>query len=150
MCNIGVRQGDLSPVLFALFINDFTEHVSTAYGGLNIAQSCYPSLINSEYIVLFYADDTIILAENEVEFQLALIEFQLALIEFQLALNKVYEYCMMYKIYVNTIKTKIIVFSRAKLRRIPTFHYGCDIVEVISDYVYLGITMNYNNTYEKP
>ena len=84
-----VRQGDnLSPVLFALFINDFTEYVSTAYGGLNIAQSCYPSLINSEDIVLLkvfvllYADDTIILAENEIELQLAL--------------NKVYEYCMMY------------------------------------------------------
>ena len=47
MCNIGVRQGDnLSPVLFALCINDFTEYVSTAYGGLNIAQSYYPSQIN--------------------------------------------------------------------------------------------------------
>ena len=79
MCNIGVRQGDnLSPVLFALFINDFTEYVGTAYGGLNIAQSCYPSLINSEDIVLLklfvllYADYTIILAENEIELQLAL------------------------------------------------------------------------------
>ena len=49
MCNIGVGQGDnLSTVPFALFINDFTEYVSTAYGGLNIAQSCYPSLINSK------------------------------------------------------------------------------------------------------
>ena len=28
MCNIGVRQGDnLSQVLFALFINDFTQYV---------------------------------------------------------------------------------------------------------------------------
>ena len=36
MCNIGVRQGDnLYPVHFAPFINDFTEYVSTAYGGLN-------------------------------------------------------------------------------------------------------------------
>ena len=72
MCNIGVRQGDnLSPVLCALFINDFTEYVSTAYGGLNIAQSCYPSLMNSEYIVLvvlLYADATIILAENEIDY----------------------------------------------------------------------------------
>ena len=38
MCNVGVRQGDnLSQVLFSLFINEFTEYVSTAYGGLNIA-----------------------------------------------------------------------------------------------------------------
>ena len=71
MCNIGVRQGDnLSPGLFALFINDFTKYDSTAHGGLNIAQSCYPSLMNSEDIVslklfvLQYADDTIILAKN--------------------------------------------------------------------------------------
>ena len=44
MCNIGVRHGvNLYPVLFALFINDFTEYVSTAYEGLNIAQSYYLS-----------------------------------------------------------------------------------------------------------
>ena len=142
MCNIGVRQGDnLSPVLFALFINYLTEYVSTAYGGLNIAQSCYPSIINSEDIVLLklfvllYADDTIILVENEIELQLAL--------------NKVYEYCMMFKLFVNTTKTKIIVFSRGKVRRIPTFHYGTHVVEVVSDYVFLGITMNYNNKNEK-
>ena len=85
--------------------------------------------------ILLYADGTIILAENEIELQLAL--------------NKVYEYCMMFKLSVNSTKTKIIVFSRGKVRRIPTFHYGCDVVEVVSDYVYLGITMNYNNKFEK-
>ena len=69
MCNIGVRQGDnLSPVLFVLFINDFTKQVNTAYGCLNKAQSCYPSIMNSEDIVLLklfvllHADDTIILS----------------------------------------------------------------------------------------
>ena len=29
------------------------------------------------------------------------------------------------------------------------FHYGCDVFEVVCDYVYRGITMNYNNKYEK-
>ena len=98
MCNIGVRQGDnLSPVLSALFISDFTKYVSYAYGGLNIAQSCYPSPMNNEDIVLLnlfvllYANDTLILADNEIELQLAL--------------NNVYEYCMMFKLSVNTTKT---------------------------------------------
>ena len=65
-------------IIYALLINDFTKYVSTAYGGLKIAQSCYPSLMNSEDIVLLklfvllYAKDTIILAENEIELQLAL------------------------------------------------------------------------------
>ena len=53
MCNIGVRQGDnLSPILYAPFINDFTKYVSTAYGSLNIALSYYPSPMNNEDIVL--------------------------------------------------------------------------------------------------
>ena len=56
---------------------------------------------------------------------------------------------MMFKLSVNITKTKIIVFSRGKVRRTPTFHYGTHVVEVVSDYVYLGITMNYNNKYEK-
>ena len=55
---------------------------------------------------------------------------------------------MMFHLSVNTTKTKII-FSRGKVRRIPTFHYGTHVVEVASDFVYLGITMNYNNKYEK-
>ena len=100
MCSIGVRQGDnLSTGLLAMFINDFTKYVSTAYGGLNIAQSCYPSVMNIEDIVLLklfvllYTDNRIILAENEIELQLAL--------------NKVFEYCMMFKLSVNTTKTKM-------------------------------------------
>ena len=44
---------------------------------------------------------------------------------------------------------KIIVFSRGKVRRIPTFHNSTHVVEVASDYVYLGITINYNNKFEK-
>ena len=56
---------------------------------------------------------------------------------------------MMFKLSVNTTKTKFLFFSRGKVRRIPTFHYGCDVVEVVRDYVHLDITMNYNNKFGK-
>ena len=130
----------LSPLLFALFINDFNQYISTAYRGLNIVQSCYPSLNDEDIVllklfVLLYADDTIILAENEKELQLAL--------------DKVHQYCTMYKLSVNIAKSKIIVFSRGKVRRFSSFKYGFDVIEVVSDYVYLGITMNYNNKFDK-
>ena len=53
----------------------------------------------------------------------------------------------MFKLIVNINKTQIIIFSRLKVRRFTTFKYGCDIIEVVSDYVYLGVKMNFNNTF---
>ena len=50
---------------------------------------------------------------------------------------------------VNIAKSKIIVFSRGKVRRFSSFKYGFDVIEVVRDYVYLGITMNYNNKFDK-
>ena len=85
--------------------------------------------------MLLYADDTIILAENERDLQAAL--------------DSVQEYCTKFKLIVNINKTKIIIFSRGKVRRFTTFKYGCDIIEVVSDYVYLGVKMNFNNTFAK-
>ena len=92
-------------VLFALFINDFNQYISTAYGGLNIVQSCYPSLNDEDIVllklfVLLYADDTIILAENEKELQLAL--------------DKVHQYCTMYKLSINIAKRKLLYFLEVK------------------------------------
>ena len=50
----------------------------------------------------------------------------------------------LFKLIVNVNKTKIIIFSRGKVRRFTTFKYGCDIIEVVSDYVYLGVKINFN------
>ena len=93
-CNIEVRQGDnLSPLLFALFINYFSHYVCMSYKGLFVSKSCYPSLESEkalflELFVLLYADDTIILAENERD------------------LNSVHEYCTEFKLIGNTNTTK--------------------------------------------
>ena len=77
-CNVGVRQGDnLLPLLLALFINDFSHYISQSYKGLHISRTCYPSLSNEDLVffklfVLLYADDTVILAENDRDLQMAL------------------------------------------------------------------------------
>ena len=83
--------------------------------------------------VLLNADDTIVLAEN--------------VCELQTALDAVHEYCGMYKLTVNSKKTKIIVFSRGKVKRFPTFKNGHNTIEVVSDYIYLAITMNFDNKF---
>ena len=135
--NMSVRQGDnLSPLLFALFLNDFAQHMTKVYHGLNIADRCYPSLKNKNLVFLklfdlLYADDTVILSENEHELQQVL--------------NGVYNYCIKSCLHVNTHKTKIVIFSRGKVKRYPVFNYGDSIIEVVNDYVYLDVTTNYDN-----
>ena len=141
MCSMGVRQGDnLSPLLFALFLNDFAQHMTKVYHGLNIADTCYPSLKNENLVflklfVLLYAEDIGILSENEHELQQAL--------------NGVYNYCIKNCLHVNTDKTKIVIFSRGKVKKYPVFNYGDSIIEVVNDYVYLGVTINYDNKFAK-
>ena len=140
LCNIGVRQGEnLSPLLFALFIKDFYNCIEGKYRGLSV-NNCYPTLLDNDIVmltrfVLLYADDTIVLAENACELQNAL--------------DAVHDYCDMYKLTVNIKKTKIIVFSRGKVKRFPTFKYGDNTIEVASDYIYFGITMNFNTKFNK-
>ena len=130
-CNIGVRQGEnLSPMLFALFLNDFKQFICEKFGGINILPdkidaAAYQKGIDV-YLRLFkllYADDTIVLAKTESELQLAL--------------DAVSDYCKKWFLQVNTAKTKVVVFSRGKVRKIPIFKFDHDIVEVVDKYVYL-------------
>lgn len=79
---------------------------------------------------MLYADDTIVLAENENELQLAL--------------NALERYCQKWKLSVNTDKTQIMIFSRGKIRNSPVLTFGGRPLEIVYNYKYLGITFNYN------
>ena len=142
-CNVGVRQGDnLSPLLFAMYINDFESYIKKEYNGLPFINAEINRVLGDDMLHLFlqlytllYADDTIVLAESPSQLQCAL--------------NSVKDYCEANFLKINLTKTKIIIFSRGKIRNFPEFFYGNEKVEIVDDYIYLGVTINYNGSFTK-
>ena len=140
-CLVGVRQGEnLSPLLFAIFLSDLESFLYNKYKGLSeFKESVYNCLEDDDTVVylnlfvLLYADDTIILAESCEQLQLAI--------------NSMKNYCDMWKLQLNASKTKILVFSRGKIRNKPRISYGEQVLEVVNSYTYLGITFNYNGSF---
>ena len=111
--SIGVRQGEhLSPLLFAIFLNDLEQYfIDKNVSGL---QECTESILYSlgvyiKLFLLFYADNTVIIAENVDSLQRALDVFSL--------------YCNEWKLSVNTSKSKIMIFSKRKTTKNPLFFY---------------------------
>ena len=41
------------------------------------------------------------------------------------------------------------MFSRGQIRNIPKFFYGYEHIEVVDDYIYLGVKFNYNGCFTK-
>ena len=136
-CNIGVRQGgNLSPILFAMLINEFKNNLSTQYNGVYINQLYNTDIdLQLKLFTLLYADDTIVLAETKRELQSAL--------------DAVHEYCNNKQLTVNTQKTKVMIFSREKERKHRNFLFGGSILDVTYKYVYLRVSFDYNTSFMK-
>ena len=65
------------------------------------------------------------------------------------ALNSLKEYCTDWDRTVNTDKTKIVIFSKGKLRNLPRFTFDNAFIDIVSDYKYLGIIFNFNGLFAK-
>ncbi len=142
---VGVKQGEnLSPLLFALFLNDMEEFFDRN-GGKNLhlmsklcenANHIYDevfTLIN--LFTLLYADDTIIFAESEADLQRNL--------------DVLFEFCRVNRLKVNETKTKIMVFtkSKARLKNVVNFTYGGSILDRVEEYCYLGVIFQWNGKF---
>ena len=142
-CEVGVRQGEnLSPLLFAIYLNDFEHSVSRNYKGLDmLTVEIHNNLCDDDVevflkmYVLLYADDTIVMAETPEDLQSAL--------------NAACDYCQTWHLTVNTSKTKVSIFSRGKVRSHPDFLFGQNKLEVTDSYIYLGTNLNYNGLFNK-
>ena len=141
--NIGVRQGDnLSPLLFALYLNDLQEFLSKAYNGLTLSSQLIQNYVQDDdtvvYLKLFsllYADDTIILAESQYELQAAL--------------NGMLHYCRLWKLDVNSQKTKVVVFGNKRPATKNGYTFGREEIEIVSEYTYLGVLLKANGDIKK-
>jgi hypothetical protein len=142
-CQVGVRQGEnLSPLLFAIYLNDLSALLAEKTKGLQYMSDEIRDVLSDDDIevylkmyVLLYADDTILLAESATDLQVML--------------DTMEEYCNTWELDINISKTKIVIFSRGKVRNIPVFLYKEEPIDVVDSYNYLGIIFNYNGRPQK-
>ena len=110
-CTAGVRQGEnLSPVLFAIYLNDFQSFLAERTDGLtdlNLRLEEFDTF--AKLCVLLYADDTVIMAESEVDLQRAL--------------DALAEYCNLWDLTVNLEKTNVVIFSQGRRTAKKPFMY---------------------------
>ena len=66
-----------------------------------------------------------------------------------MSLNAAYSYCKKWKLTVNVDKTKIVIFSRGRVTKHFDFTFNGERVDVVDEYIYLGVLFNYNGLYAK-
>ena len=138
--NIGVRQGEnLSPFLFNIYLNDLYDFFrSKNINGVKCTShaSDDDTWVFVKLFILLYADDTVILNESAEDLQAGLQTYE--------------EYCNIWKLQVNTSKTKVIIFSKDNNSNYEfKFKYKDEILEIVSEFKYLGVLFSKNNSFFK-
>ncbi len=125
----GVKQGDvLSPLLFNLYINDLVKELNlNDVDPITIGETSINSLL--------FADDIVLLSNSEKGLQNSL--------------NTLQEYCInSWKLQINSVKSKVIVFNSNGKSHINFFKYGNSILQTVTSYCYLGITIKYTGNFK--
>jgi hypothetical protein len=124
--HVGLRQGCiLSPCLFSLFISDFPQFLRD--------QGCKGVPLHDTFVnVLFYADDGAFISHH--------------INEMQQMLDALRTYCSKWRMFVNTSKTKVMIFNPCKNACInPVCTYDGVELGIVSEFKYLGVLFSLNN-----
>ena len=124
-CNCGVRQGEnLSPVLFSLFLNDLEAFlVNRGNSGIDLPHTENEAELFLKILILLYADETVLLAEDPIKLQNSLNDFV--------------QYCDTWNLNINISKTKVLIFG-TRVDRNYSFKIGDTALEIVKSYKYLG------------
>ena len=129
-CSRGVRQGCvLSPMLFALFLNDLNAAISSKAKGISLGSDVVHTLL--------YADDLVLVAETPEDLQT------------QLDILKVFTDDI--KMKVNIGKTKVMVLrkNKRKSQSQNTWLLGEQELQECDSYKYLGVTIKSNGSFNE-
>ena len=126
--NIGVRQGEnLPPLLFTIFLNELEIFLSQnqKHKEIELEGDLFAFL---KLFVLLYADDTVILAESSADLQSTLDTYA--------------SFCKIWKLEINSSKTKVMIFSNG---RVPNYDFTIDgvSIEAVLEYIYLGVLFSF-------
>jgi len=124
----GVRQGDnISPTLFSLYINDLAIGLKGLNKGIELRNENIPCLL--------YADDIILLSENEENLQSML--------------DYIHTWCRKWRLKINRMKSNAMHFRNKRKRRSDfVFYLGDESLEYACSYRYLGVMLNEHLDYD--
>ena len=109
--------GTLSPILFALYMNDLEKDLSCKAKGINLWDQSICSML--------YADDLVLLPESASDLQI-----QMDLLS---------EYAKKWNLEINIMKTKVLIFNKSNKTSGITWCIDNEIVEEVDSYTYLGV-----------
>jgi hypothetical protein len=127
--NSGLRQGCvLSPLLFNVFINDLANTMKSLNKGITVD--------NEKLCIFMYADDIVLLADNENDLQCML--------------DVLYNWCQDNDMFLNLCKSNIVHFRvPSQQLTVYDFKYGNCKINVVNSYTYLGVLLTEHLDYKQ-
>ena len=128
--NIGLFQGEITSILFSLFLNDIENYLQ-----LNLLEGI--RLGEVLVYLLMFADDAVLLSETAEGLQKMLLKLE--------------SYCSKWNLTVNTVKTKIMIFQKGgQLKQTYYWTYNNEEIEVVKTFVYYLVAGDHFNRQPVP